>query len=225
LLPALANQSNLYMSRRNYTKETSFRHIPKHESSEKLIKLNVKDLKPTQMCIGLAQVENRKIDFKNQAKERIVKHLINKPVPVVTNGKNEYWMLDRHHRLRALLEVEHSAEAYGYVVKKIDNAETSEILSFLNDQGWLYLYDNKGLGPYSPKELPINLLEMKDDPYRSLAWRLKQEGIFQPKPDIPYYEFRWSLWLRTRNFPPFNSRNLEPALIAARKLVSSQLGE
>ena len=62
---------------------------------------------------------------------------------------------------------------------------------------------------------------LEDDPYRSLVWKLKQEGWIKPQPLIPYHEFRWAAWLRTRPLPPFSSKRLDPALAAVRQLVCS----
>ena len=69
------------------------------------------------------------------------------------------------------------------------------------------------------KSLELNGLQ--DDPYRSLVWKLKKEGVIQPAPLIPFHEFRWGAWLRSRPLPPFSSERLEPAMTAARALARS----
>ena len=73
-----------------------------------------------------------------------------------------------------------------------------------------------------PTALPSRLLDLQDDPYRSLVWKLKKEGWIEPEPLIPFHEFRWGAWLRRRPLPPFSSARLEPALPVARALVRSQ---
>ena len=69
--------------------------------------------------------------------------------------------------------------------------------------------------------LPEHLGGLQDDPYRSLVWKLKKEGLIDPAPLIPFHEFRWAAWLRRRPLPPFSSSELDPALPAARTLVRS----
>ena len=101
------------------------------------------------------------------------------------------------------------------------NRRPSAVLAHLHNQGWLYLYDGRGNGPRPAEQLPTSLLGLDDDPYRSLVWKLKQEGWIKPQPLIPYHEFRWGAWLRSRPLPPFSSRRLDPALAAARQLVCS----
>ncbi|WP_041391050.1 ParB-like protein [Prochlorococcus marinus] len=201
---------------------SEYKQISTPSSESDLFKVQVKTLLPTQMCIGLAEVINRKKDFLIDNKREILEYLKTKPVPLVSNGNGNFWMLDRHHRLRALLEADEHAEAYGYIVTEVKTNQVSHMLDFLDEQGWLYLYNSRGLGPHPTKYLKENLLELEDDPYRSLVWKLKQEGIIKAKPLIPYHEFRWAAWLRKRPLPPFNSRNLTPALTKARKFTTSQ---
>ncbi len=107
------------------------------------------------------------------------------------------------------------------MVAKLKTKDTSQVMHFLIEKGWLYLYDNRGRGPLSTKLLPNSLLEMSDDPFRSLVWKLKKDGFISPQPLIPYYEFQWSKWLRTRPLPPFNSMNLTPAFSIAKQLVTT----
>jgi hypothetical protein len=131
-------------------------------------------------------------------------------------------MVDRHHRLRALLELDPNATAFGYVVLQLEVSERHAVLEQLHQRGWLYLYDGRGLGPLHPTALPSSLSGTQDDPYRSLVWKLKREGLVAAAPLIPFHEFRWGAWLRSRNLPPFSSERLDPALPAARALVRSQ---
>ena len=135
-------------------------------------------------------------------------------------------MIDRHHRLRGLLEIDPQATTMGYLIAdgigRGTESETEEILAFLGSRGWLYLYDGRGCGPRDAADLPSSLLDLEDDPYRSLVWKLKKEGFIKPQAQIPYHEFRWGAWLRSRPLPPFSSRRLEPAMTPARRLVCSK---
>ena len=201
---------------------SNYKQLPARRSDQENFKLAVKDLHPTQLCVGLAEVLHRQKEFSQESTKKKLEYLQTKPIPIVCDRKNELWMLDRHHRLRAILEIDNNAEAYGYIVAETNTNETYKSLEFLSNKGWLYLYDNRGRGPYPSSSLPKSLLGMEDDSYRSLVWKLKREGLILPSPLIPYHEFRWSSWLRTRSLPPFNSRNLSPALSIARELVRSK---
>ena len=109
-------------------------------------------------------------------------------------------MVDRHHRLRGLLAVDPEATGWGYIALDLPMSNRSAVLQALQQRGWLYLYDGRGLGPLEPEELPETLLGCQDDPYRSLVWKLKREGVIDRAPLIPFHEFRWAAWLRARPF-------------------------
>ena len=183
--------------------------------------VNVGDLQPTQMCVGLAEVWSRQRDFGAESKKERLNYLRGKPVPLVRNRIGQLWMVDRHHRLRALLEMDPSVTTYGYVVAELDSEHRADALVSLQERGWLYLHDGRGNGPWPSSDLPHSLLGLQDDPYRSLVWKLKKEGVIQPQPLIPYHEFRWGAFLRTRPLPPFSSAQLDPALPASRRLARS----
>ena len=198
-----------------------FQPLPPPPPEQPLLEVPVARLRPTQLCVGLAEVRSRQTDFQAESNRERRQYLGSKPVPLVRGGDGSLWMVDRHHRLRALLELLPEATAFGYVALDLPEAEPEAVLAELHRRGWLYLYDGRGLGPLSPHALPATLLGLQDDPYRSLVWKLKREGVVQAAPLIPFHEFRWGAWLRSRPLPPFSSERLEPALPMARALARS----
>ena len=187
-----------------------------------LLEVPLQALQPTQLCVGMAEIRSRQLDFAADDAKQRRRYLKRKPTPLVRSASGELWMVDRHHRLRALLELDPNATAFGYVVLQLEVSERHAVLEQLHQRGWLYLYDGRGLGPLHPIALPSSLSGTQDDPYRSLVWKLKREGLVAAAPLIPFHEFRWGAWLRSRNLPPFSSERLDPALPAARALVRSQ---
>ena len=195
--------------------------LPPPGRETEILRLPIAALHPTQMCVGLAEVRSRQVYFSQESRERRLRYLRTKPIPLVSLEGRDHWMVDRHHRLRGLIEIDPQAEAFGYVVLELRGLDRRGVLEQLHRRGWLYLYDGRGLGPLSPMALPEDLTGLQDDPYRSLVWKLKKEGLIEPAPLIPFHEFRWGAWLRRRPLPPFSSSELEPALPAARTLVRS----
>ena len=195
--------------------------LPPPDPSRELIEVRVADLQPTQMCVGLAEVWSRQQDFSGESLQERRAYLANRPVPLVMGPAGSFWMVDRHHRLRGLVEVDANATALGYVVLNLAEASRQDVLDQLHRRGWLYLYDGRGVGPQPSTALPHRLLDLQDDPYRSLVWKLKREKRIAAQPLIPFHEFRWGAWLRRRPLPPFSSERLEPALPRARALVLS----
>ncbi len=199
-----------------------FQELPPPPRAEALLEVPIASLRPTQMCVGLAEVRSRQSDFRAENNRERRDYLGSKPVPLVRSGDGQVWMVDRHHRLRALLELMPEATAFGYVALELDTADPNTVLAELGQRGWLYLYNGRGLGPLAPAALPSTLLGLEDDPYRSLVWKLKREGVIKAAPLIPFHEFRWGAWLRSRSLPPFSSLQLTPALPAARALARSE---
>ena len=201
---------------------SGYQQIPEVSRATELFEVPVAALHPTQWCVGLAEVWSRQQDFALKTRESRLSELKRKPVPLVRNVGGQLWMVDRHHRLRALLELDSQSTTWAYVIAELQVDDRVTVLDVLDQRGWLYLFDGRGNGPRRPLELPQSLMDLDDDPYRSLVWKLKQEGLIKPQRQIPYHEFRWGAWLRSRPLPPFSSRHLNPALIPARRLVCSQ---
>jgi hypothetical protein len=199
-----------------------YQPLPPPDPRQELLKVAIADLHPTQMCVGLAEVRSRQADFSHETPEQRLRYLRSKPVPLVRARSGALWMVDRHHRLRGLVELDPGAMAFGYLVLDLADADPSAVLAELQGRGWLYLHDGRGHGPLAPAALPDRLADLQDDPYRSLVWKLKKEGMIAPAPLIPFHEFRWGAWLRRRPLPPFSSAHLTPALATARSLVRSR---
>jgi len=195
---------------------------PPPDDARELLEVPVAQLQPTQLCVGLAEVRHRRGDFAEESAKDRRRYLRGKPVPLVRNASGGLWMLDRHHRLSGLIAVDPDATAFGYVALELDLADRREVLQALLQRGWLYLHDARGQGPQPAERLPTGLHDLQDDPYRSLVWALKREKRIEAAPLIPFHEFRWGAWLRSRSLPPFGSLRLEPALPAARALVCSR---
>ena len=203
----------------------AYQPIPAPDRGTDLIEVLAAQLQPTQWCVGLAEIWSREKDFAQDTRQQRLDYLRGKPVPLIRSADGAMWMLDRHHRLRGLIGIDPGATTWAYVVQELPTADRSAVLAYLHNHGWLYLYDGRGNGPRPAEQLPTSLLGLDDDPYRSLVWKLKQEGWIKPQPLIPYHELRWGAWLRSRPLPPFSSRRLEPALAAARPLVCSSAAQ
>jgi len=199
-----------------------YQPLPPPDPDQPLVQVPIAQLQPTQMCVGLAEVRSRQLDFSEESGDQRRRYLRSKPVPLVRNSSGLFWMMDRHHRLRGLIELAPESIAFGYIALEVSSDDRTLVLEELERRGWLYLHDGRGLGPLPATALPSTLHGLQDDPYRSLVWKLKKEGCIEPEPLIPFHEFRWGAWLRSRTLPPFSSTHLDSALPAARALVRSR---
>ena len=199
-----------------------YQPLPPPDPDQPLVQVPIAQLQPTQMCVGLAEVRSRQLDFSEESGDQRRRYLRSNPVPLVRNSSGLFWMMDRHHRLRGLIELAPESIAFGYIALEVSSDDRTLVLEELERRGWLYLHDGRGLGPLPATTLPSSLHGLQDDPYRSLVWKLKKEGCIEPEPLIPFHEFRWGAWLRSRTLPPFSSTHLDSALPAARALVRSR---
>jgi len=199
-----------------------YQPLPPPDPDQPLVQVPIAQLQPTQMCVGLAEVRSRQLDFSEESGDQRRRYLRSNPVPLVRNSSGLFWMMDRHHRLRGLIELAPESIAFGYIALEVSSDDRTLVLEELERRGWLYLHDGRGLGPLPATALPSTLHGLQDDPYRSLVWKLKKEGCIEPEPLIPFHEFRWGAWLRSRSLPPFSSTHLDSALPAARALVRSR---
>jgi len=199
-----------------------FQPLPPPPSDSQLLEIALSALRPTQMCVGMAEIRSRQNDFAKDSPQERRRYLRQKPTPLVRSQAGDLWMVDRHHRLRGLMEEDPGATAFGYVALDLPFRDPQQVLEDLRQRGWLYLFDGRGLGPFAPSALPQKLTDTQDDPYRSLVWKLKRERVITAAPLIPFHEFRWGAWLRSRTLPPFSSERLEPALPSARALARSR---
>ena len=60
------------------------------------------------------------------------------------------------------------------------------------NNGWVWLYDEKGRQPISPYSLPKSVDGLIDDLYRSLAYRVREADGYTASPDVPFADFYWA---------------------------------
>jgi hypothetical protein len=150
---------------------------------------SAQNLRPTQTSVGMIEVAKKKKKLEKFSTEERRQFLKARTVPVIVGPGNQLFVIDRHHLSRALLE---SGHRHLYVEVKTDWSQMSEAEFWKNmeDNGYAYLYDPNGK-PILPSQLPSDLMELKDDPFRSLAYFARKAGAFA-KSSIPFAEFKWA---------------------------------
>ena len=106
-----------------------YQPLPAPRPGGELLEVPIAQLRPTQLCVGLAEVRSRLRDFGAENARERRSYLGSKPVPLVRSADGSVWMVDRHHRLRALIEIEPGATAFGYVVLELDSPDPQQVLA------------------------------------------------------------------------------------------------
>ena len=177
------------------------------------------ELRPTQMTLGMVEVELKRRSWKSENPKRLAEFLGRHMVPVVTGPDAEQYLIDHHHLARALHD-EGIDSVFVAVVADWRKLDPQDFWRMMEFHGWTYPYDGKGRRrDYA--DLPKTVKDMEDDPYRSLAGELRAIGGFA-KDATPFSEFVWADFLRRRIKPKDARKNFSKALRVALDFAKSQ---
>jgi hypothetical protein len=151
------------------------------------------ELRPTQMTVGFREVDAWRKRWREHKGKKAGEFLGKHVIPVVLGPKKRHYVLDHHHLARALHE--EGIKTIGVTV--ISDLSALPIDSFwfvLDNRGWIHPYDTRGKRR-GHADIPASVVDLADDPYRSLAGALRRAGGFA-KDTTPYSEFLWADYLR-----------------------------
>jgi hypothetical protein len=155
----------------------------------------IEDLRPTQMTVGMTEVERKRADWRDRRNDDGGEYLGAHLLPAVTGPGGAFWIVDHHHLARALHD-EGVEKVLVTVIAKLDHLPKRRFYSFLDRHNWLHPYDDEGRR-CDWKDLPRHVAKLTDDPYRSLAGEVRRAGGFAKMP-TPYTEFLWADFFRDR---------------------------
>jgi hypothetical protein len=160
-----------------------------------LFKTDLRKLRPTQITVGYAEVEQKRSLWSGMGKSERKRFLDGHWFPAVRGPNDNFYIVDHHHLGRALLE-EGVDEGYVVLLKDLDQLQKDEFWVVMDHNQWVHPYDAKGQRR-TVAELPKTLSGLADDPYRSLAGEVRRAGGF-PKDATPFAEFLWADFFRRR---------------------------
>ena len=153
-------------------------------------------LRPTQMTVGMREVkEKRKRWREHKSKKKQAELLGKHMIPVVLGPDQRYYVVDHHHLARALHD-EGVKDILVTVIGDLSMVDRDAFWGVLDNKRWVYPYDAKGERRHF-KEIPKTVVDLKDDPFRSLAGELRRAGGFA-KDTTPFSEFLWADFLRRK---------------------------
>lgn len=170
--------------------------------------VDIADLRPTQMTVGMKEVETRAAKLKALAEQRndqlVRKHVI----PVVKGPKERFYVIDHHHLCRASL-VAGVQQVSVTVVLNLARLDKNAFWVFMDNRGLVHPFDEHGRRR-DYRDIPKSIEDMADDPFRSLAGALRRMGGYA-KDTTPFSEFLWADFLRRR----FERKDVEKDFAAA----------
>ena len=152
-------------------------------------------LRPTQITVGMAEVERKRHDWRKRGLQEDAAFLGSHLIPCVKGPKGILWVIDHHH-LALALHLEGVNQVLISITADLSKLDKRRFVTYLDNRGWCHLYDAEG-EKRCFDDLPRKMTKLADDPYRSLAGEVRESGGYA-KDLTPFAEFLWADFFRKR---------------------------
>jgi hypothetical protein len=181
--------------------------------------VEIATLRPTQITVGLREVEEKRDRLREHKQKKIGKFLGDHMIPVVRGPKDRLYVIDHHH-LALALHKEGILNVLVTVVSDLSVLDMDAFWIYLDHHAWVHPYDTEGRRR-TYADIPRSVTELKDDPFRSLAGELRRLGGFA-KDTTPFSEFLWADFFRRRIKRSRVEKNFNAAIEHAMELAKSE---
>ncbi len=180
----------------------------------------IKELHPTQFNVGKIEVEKRAKKIAKMPDWKLATYMNNHILPVVIGPGGAPFVTDHHHFACAIAGSGRSDVVHARILGNFRELGDAEFWTRMKRVDWVYLLD-KGEGPKDPHKLPQHLADMSDDPFRSLAWAVRDRGGYGIDDNAAYADFHWADFFRTRMKIGDGKEGFDHAVDEALKLAHS----
>ena len=154
----------------------------------------IDDLRPTQLSVGLAEVEKRRHKIEAMSDDQLDAYLVKKAVPVAIGPGGDRYIVDHHHLCRALLAAGKDKAVLGEVVGDFSLLDDKTFWPTMHEKGFCWPIDADGhQRPYS--KIPRHVADLTGNVWRDLARELRDVAFTDE--DTPFQEFMWGDYFRT----------------------------
>lgn len=179
----------------------------------------VKDLRPTQITVGMREVALKRQMIRARSAKETGTFLGSHMIPVVLGPKRKNYVIDHHHLARALIE-EGVKDVLVTVISDLSALDKDAFLFMLDNRGWMHPFDENGRRrDYAA--IPKSIAGLVDDPYRSMAGELRRLGGYA-KDTTPFSEFIWADFLRRRIGKDAVAKDFDKSMKDALALAKSK---
>ena len=165
------------------------------KESSQLVAAKLKDLRPTQITVGLRAVKAIVEEWRGMKADAREQSLSRRWFPAVLGPGGDYYITDHHHHGLALLQCG-VKEVFLIVMKDLSALEHKPFWMAMDHHNWVHPYNAKGQRDEF-SAIPKKLRGLADDPYRSLADQVEKLGGCA-KTHACYEEFLWADYFRSR---------------------------
>jgi hypothetical protein len=159
--------------------------------------VDTRRLRPTRFAVGYKESALREASIGAKTAKDLDRYLRRKIAPIVIGPGGEPYLLDQHALSRLALQRGEPPVVYAEVRANWRDLAATAFWQRMKERGWVELLDETGRGPQPVADLPKSLRGMRDDPYRSLAWAVRQKGGYEGKRDADV-DVRWAGFLRAQ---------------------------
>jgi hypothetical protein len=145
------------------------------------------------MTVGKAEVAEKRTQWEKLGKKKRKEMLAEHWFPGVLGPKNQVYIVDHHHLGLALFE-EGVKEVPVMVQRDFSWLEPAVFWKTMEFNRWAHPYNESGQRELYDA-IPGKLTDMRDDPFRTLAARVRMAGGYS-KDATPYSEFLWADFYR-----------------------------
>jgi len=158
------------------------------------MKVSVLDLYPAQLALGMHEVDAKIKHLRSMEHDERQEYLEDHSVPVVIGPRMRRFIVDHHHLVRACWEAG-IGEVHAHALDDLSTLHPSVFWKHMATKNWCHLYDSFGGGPHPYQNLPNSVRGLGDDPFRGLAWLVREANGFL-KSEEPFAEFQWANYFR-----------------------------
>ncbi|HEV2678975.1 MAG TPA: ParB-like protein [Rhodanobacter sp.] len=180
-------------------------------------------LRPTQLTVGKAEVASKRAEWEKLGRKKRKELLAAHWFPGVLGPKQRVYIVDHHHLGLALLE-EGVKSVPVMIQRDFSWLEPEVFWRTMEFSRWAHPYDQHGIRT-DYAAIPSGLGDMADDPYRTLAARVRMAGGCA-KDALPYAEFLWADFYRRRLKLPngkISAKVLQEAVLLAHSQATAYL--
>jgi hypothetical protein len=174
-------------------------------------------LHPTQFAVGYWEIDKRSRKVVSKDGKKLAKYIEEHVGKIVIGPGGEPYIIDRHHMACIMQRTGKSETVYAVIEANFKTMAVDSFWKVMVARKWAYLYDGSGAGPLDPGLLPKHIKDLKDDPFRSLAWEVRERGGFTQTAE-PFAEFQWANFFRKKLPSDKANENMEPLIQDALKL-------
>jgi hypothetical protein len=188
----------------------------------KLKQAPIKSLYPTQLTIGMIEVEAKRKHLASLSPKEQREFLEAHPMPVVIGPGRRLYITDHHHLARAAME---AGVVSGYFTVDADfgSHKPEEFWQKMDENSWVHPLDQNGVRHHYAC-IPAHLSQLIDDVYRSLAGFVRDAGGYE-KTRTAFAEFIWADFFRRNVAIEDVNADFQRAVRRAQHLARSRLAK